>query len=764
MSRLMNSRFATCSLPWQRAFYAVFLTLFGLVGQAYSATIGNNETVTITLPAQALTTDLWVDLPAGSKALNIELSNAPANVDIDLFVRYGQPFTGTSATELSSQADYHSIAADSDEWLHLTEAMAPPVKAGRWYVALVNYAQTQVSVDLTASYNSQPVPRAEIIFQFDNTANGCKIDGWNDPTPFTPVAGNNATTVGQARRNAATKAAELLAESLTSSVPIVIQGCWPDDLETSQESAVLANAGPNRIGLNYPGLPLRDVWYGQPVLERLAGTEYCRIVGGTDCNIPTITANFNPKIDTNAGLGSTRWFYGLDSTSAGNNVDFISTAMHEITHGLGFVSLVWVGEDKDFVCFSGQPAIHHTAGSKFCGLDDVFSLELVDYNGGDVLPFMELDDSQRLAAMQSRNELQWTGEEAANSERNIFRDENAGYVLMYAPATLEPGSSVSHLFQSQNPFGTSYHELMTPKQRDNLRELGLAEPMLWSVGWNPQPKSNVTIQPGMWYDRAHDGHGMVIEPVTDDLYYVLFYTYDENGNPEWMASLASVENGVFNITNNADSLIRFLYDYGIGANPDQRPHNPDPAVSGSLKIDFNASAANESACQDGVDRGDNQLAVATWQVNGTSGSWCLQPLIDESAYPSPNLEGSWWAGQADQGWGLSLVFFNDSIGVVLFYYDADGQPRWAIGTQSGFQIGQEITVNLMEKHGYARTATPVPLTETQAGTITLLLNSATGTLGQDGEIVDLDVTYRGSEGGRWQRSHLPITIGTKPAN
>lgn len=749
---------------------SVFVALIAGVMAIFTATtqaagIENNETVTISLPAQSLTTDLWVDVSAGSKALNLEMSNAsPTNVDVDLFVRYGQPFTGTTAAELSNQADYHSIAADSAEWLHLTEAMAPPVKGGRWYIALVNYAQVTASVDLTVSHNANPVPKAQIIFQFDNTANGCKVDGWNDTTPFTPVAGNNATTVGQARRNAAMKAAELLAESLTSSVPIVIQGCWPDDLETSQNSAVLANAGPNRIGLNYPGLPLSGVWYGQPVMERLAGTEYCRIVGGLDCNIPTITANFNPKIDTDEGLGSTRWYYGLDSAAAGRNVDFISTAMHEITHGLGFISLVWVGDDKEFQCFSGQPAIMHTAGSKFCGLDDVFSLELVDYNGGDIRPFMELDDSQRLDAMQSGNELQWAGEAASQSERNIFRENNAGYVLMYAPNPLEPGSSVSHLFQSGNPYGTSYHELMTPMQRDNLRELGLAEYMLWSVGWNPQPLNNVTIQPGMWYDRAHDGHGMVIEPIRDNLYYVLFYTYDDEGNPEWMASAATVENGVFNITQGDGSLIRFLYDYDIGPNPDIQAHSPDPAVSASLKIDFNASAANESACLEGADRsGASHLAVVSWQVNDSSGSWCLEPIISIDRYPHPNLGASWWAGRSDQGWGLSLVFFDSSIAVVLYYYDASGQPRWAIGTQSDFVIGEEITVPLKEKHGYARTATPVALTETDAGSITLRLNSATNTLGADGEVVNLDVTYHGPEGGSWQRSGLPITNLTKAA-
>ncbi len=747
------------------AYGLAYLAITALTGTAQAVALQNGQTATVNLPGASLTTDLWVDLPEGSKNLNIELDNPSAAVDVDLFVRYGQPFTGTSASELLNQSDYHSIAADAEEWLHLTQAMVPPVTGGRWYIALLNYGPQAVDIDITVSHNDQPVPKAQIVFQFDNTTGECDTSGWYDSTPFTPVAGNNATTLGQARRNAAMKAAEKLAESLTSSVPIVIQGCWPTDLETSEQSAVLANAGPNRIGLNFPGLPLQNVWYGQPVIERLGGTEYCRIVGGSNCNIPTITANFNPKIDTDEGLGSTRWYYGINSAAPNNDVDFISTAMHEIVHGLGFISLVWVGEDKSFVCFNGQPAIDHTAGSKFCGLDDVFSLQMVDYNGGDERPFMELSDEERLDAMRSRNELQWTSEEAATHERNIFRDQNAGYVLMYAPATLEPGSSVSHLFQSPNPFGTSYRELMTPKQRDNLRELGLAEPMLWAVGWNPQPKSSVTIQPGMWYDRAHDGHGMVIEPVTDDLYYILFYTYDDNGRPEWMAALATVENGVFNITNNSDTMIRFLYDYGIGPNAGQQPHNPDPSVSASLKIDFNHSAANESACQDGIDRtGADQLALASWQVNRTSGSWCLEPLLPASSYPTPNLGASWWAGATDQGWGLSLVFFNDSIGVVLFYYDADGQPRWAIGVQNGFQIGEEITVMLEEKQGYARTDAPVPVTGTNAGSITLRLNSATGTLGQDGEIVSMDVSYQGPEGGRWQRTNLPITNGTKAAD
>ena len=47
-------------------------------------------------------------------------------------------------------------------------------------------------------------------------------EGYNDPTPATPVGGNPGTTIGAQRLNAFTFAANIWGATLTSAVPIII--------------------------------------------------------------------------------------------------------------------------------------------------------------------------------------------------------------------------------------------------------------------------------------------------------------------------------------------------------------------------------------------------------------------------------------------------------------------------------------------------------------------------------------------------------------
>ena len=267
-----------------------------------------------------------------------------------------------------------------------------------------------------------------------------------------------------------------------------------------------------------------------------------------------------------------------------------------------------------------------------------------------------------------------------------------------------------------------------------------------------------SIQPGLWLDRSRSGHGFAIEPIGDnDLYFTVFYTYKDDGTPEWFTSLASIENGVLNIAQDNDTLQQFIYD-----------HLGDPSINGNpsvvdnsngnniLSIDFNSeSVSNNVACNDGTTRGSN-LALASWQIGEQQGTWCIEPLFSKEIYPTPDLGGTWWAGNNDSGWGLSLSFINDIIITVLYYYDSEGKPRWALGQTNGFEIGQEITFDLLEFQGFARDATPVETSNTVAGTISLTLNSNTQNLDTDGSM-SIDINYQGEEGGTWSRTNLPVT-------
>jgi hypothetical protein len=269
---------------------------------------------------------------------------------------------------------------------------------------------------------------------------------------------------------------------------------------------------------------------------------------------------------------------------------------------------------------------------------------------------------------------------------------------------------------------------------------------------------NTVPNKGLWYDPAHDGHGFIIEAVggTDGRYYSMFYTYDDEGNPEWYNSVTVLNNGVLNQAFNAGTLNKYNYDYAINPS-DSIPIYPDPDVTeGRLSIDFNSNTVKDHpACRDGVARSEDYVALATWRINNVTESWCITPLIADAARPDPDFGTSWWGGTDENGWGYSLAQTGDSMIAYLFYYDADGNARWATGNTSGFEPNKDITIPMDDVYGYGRTATPIDRTFVNSGHVVLNLSNTLRDLDTDGTTT-VDVTYQGVEGGRWLRENIKI--------
>src|SRR5262245_57159698 len=70
--------------------------------------------------------------------------------------------------------------------------------------------------------------------------------GFNDPTPATPVGGNNGTTVGAQRLAAYQRALDLWGKTLKSNVKIVVQGSF-DSLSCDATGGTLAASGALQI-------------------------------------------------------------------------------------------------------------------------------------------------------------------------------------------------------------------------------------------------------------------------------------------------------------------------------------------------------------------------------------------------------------------------------------------------------------------------------------------------------------------------------------
>ncbi|MCF6300171.1 MAG: hypothetical protein L3J52_03490, partial [Proteobacteria bacterium] len=550
------------------------------------------------------------------------------------------------------------------------------------------------------------------------------------------------------RQNAAIKATELLTASISSEVPLNIQGCWPE-LEATPTTAILANARPRTLFANTPGSK-QNTWHPVASAERLAGTKSCKL-HATGCDDPAIIINYNKLIDTPQGLGNIRWYYGLNSSSNTSNPDFISTTMHEILHGLGFQSNIWLSEDTEQLSCSQQLILHQT-GSLLCNRSDIYTDKLAYHNNDQLTLLHEMQtNEQRITAITSEDKLVWDSIEVAASAANNLKSQGTGLVLLHAPDEIESGSSVSHLH-------SSYTELMEPTQSANLRTLGLADPMLRELGWDPTSKTSAGVIPGLWHNPAMSGHGFSVEPIgRDDLYFVVFYSYDNNGLPEWYTSLVTLEDGVLN-AEFSPTLVRTVYNYN-STNPAAATASNDPSVQGGISIDFNSFDASRSGlCNDGVNRSDTN-AIVRWKINDQESFWCIQPTINPSSYPKQDFGGVWWAGREDSGWGISISLLRDVLVVGIYYYDSDGNPRWAIGQTDGFIVGEASSLTFRQVQGFGRDQPPGDNTTTNIGTATFTLSDNQGSLDTDG-LMSIDIQFLG-DNAQWSRDNIKIANFTQ---
>lgn len=296
--------------------------------------------------------------------------------------------------------------------------------------------------------------------------------GFDDPSHRAPVGGNPGDTLGEQRLNAINYAADLLAAKIRSPVPIRVHVRFTDrdekkGLQCTSTTAVTGAAGP-QASWQFPARDLPgpgvdpDALYPIALANALAGRD---LLPQQD----DIGAKFNASIDTDPGcLDGQRWYYGYDDQPDGD-LNFVATAVHELIHGLGFISVV----DLDSGEFTG-------------GTPTSFDSHILDLSLG---AWPGLTVPQRKTSITN---TQWvvfdgplTNQRGAPSletgTSNSPKSNNQDRIRLYAPHPNEPGSSISHWSKTVSP-----DDLMEPVGTRNihLRDgIGLATCVLADIGW-----------------------------------------------------------------------------------------------------------------------------------------------------------------------------------------------------------------------------------------------------------------------------------------
>ena len=273
-----------------------------------------------------------------------------------------------------------------------------------------------------------PIVHAATFVVINNDGAG---EGFNDPTPAAPVGGNTGTTVGAQRLIAFQHAANIWGARISSSVPIRVRAQF-NPLSCTATSGTLGSAGPINAFRDFAGAPVAGTWFPIALANALNGTDL-------DPSADDINATFNSNLGTPGCLETSGWYYGLDGNAPGNHIDFATVLLHELGHGLGFLTLV-----------------NLATGAKALGFNDTY-MRFLENHGASPSDYPSMTDAQRVAASISTGNLHWTGANVRAASGILSAGKVGDHVRMFAPNPQQPGSSVSHFDTVLTP-----NQLMEP--------------------------------------------------------------------------------------------------------------------------------------------------------------------------------------------------------------------------------------------------------------------------------------------------------------
>ncbi|PSQ63831.1 MAG: hypothetical protein BRD25_04170 [Bacteroidetes bacterium QH_1_61_8] len=266
------------------------------------------------------------------------------------------------------------------------------------------------------------------------------------------------------------------------------------DVEIRIDAGRIQNPAPNVLGGTTPS----NFW----VIETdggdqfIAGDALTDALTGTDVgeeNLPEENPEEEvnpPDMDTNFNFDRDDWHFGEGDAPSGQ-LDFTTVALHEIGHGLHYLSLCRYQENQG----TGKCTFELSDGSRAAGIytESLFEQdndELAALTNESIYP----DSSQELGNALTGDQLVFTGERTDA----VADARSSGPVppKVYAPFNYQAGSSISHLNEATYP-SNSENALMTPtvEAAETNRNPGpIVCGQLADVGWPLASQCNQFFQ------------------------------------------------------------------------------------------------------------------------------------------------------------------------------------------------------------------------------------------------------------------------------
>ena len=240
---------------------------------------------------------------------------------------------------------------------------------------------------------------------------------------------------------------------------------------------------------------------------------------------------------------------------------------------------------------------------------------------------------------------------------NAFKPDDGGAVIQLS-ALAQRATVAAPITFSVVPLGLGAR-LGTDRDGDgvnNAREI--------AQGSNPADAASKALRPraGLWANPNRGGSGFDVQHVGNNL-SVIWYTYRDDGTPAWYTAYGTL-GALF-----TSELYSYRWDATLG--------RAVGSIVGELK--FSAQDARRGTFQ--------------WRLGTRSGSEPVQIFLDGLQPPNPDRTGTWYSS-AEPGWGMSIVSDGNTRGVVTYFFDGLGAPRWVTGFASATDLDPQPMLSL----------------------------------------------------------------------
>ena len=232
---------------------------------------------------------------------------------------------------------------------------------------------------------------------------------------------------------------------------------------------------------------------------------------------------------------------------------------------------------------------------------------------------------------------------------------------------------------------------------------------------------------GFWIP-TRAGHGIDMQ-TRDNVLFLLWYSYNDQGQPTAYQAAAPLSGPQWN------ARLKL-------ASRDPQSGQVSLTEVGDIGINFASDTAAE----------------LSWKFDARSsgGSEAISAFAFASGEPRVELTGTWFPPSAD-GYGARISRRGEVTAIAIYYYDASGQLRWALGA-SDAQDASRFAMSSYTGFCPDCSAVSMPVQLTSAGSVDLHALTPLR-LRLDGQL-----SYPGTEGGTWQPQMLELVPISDPVD